>query len=710
MADQHTGLTGRAAAQAKRRAIANGGKAGGPSAAPAPAGAGRRAATPAPSTTTARAPDLAPVSRVSQSLPGGVFRTLRVAEGRQRSLARRQALTRGQIGATAAARPARLRPRPERRVSSRPTAVDSAAASSTLVQTEQRQVATSERSSRLSRSRTAQALIRAQSRGRLASMARRTALADRGKVGIESVSGRSSAAATTQLLRNAGASSREIAKRVREERCEHGKCADAGPRPTGRLRPARPGVPAKVGLSATATGQTITGTLVGRSPKTTGDEVGACRQITGTEYLGAEIFQEFCGVKPNPAPNRQSEAVVTVGGQTVTGDQVGRSVKVTGDEAGAGRVLTGTPYTAPGPEGAPSKVGQTQTLSGRQVTGTLVGRIPSITGVEPGSCQRVTGTEYLGFEHFASFCKTRPEPKGDLKVGVDATWRGQTVTGTLVGGSARVTGNEPGRCEVVTGTGYLGPKEVAAECSPDTIQAVSERLPAAWSTPGHAISGIQPGVGGVMTGDQKGACQPITGTPYVGGDDFFAACGESLAATPGSDDFPQPLNGGQWIGFSITTPARAAQEQRVRRAVTGTRYDEDQGRITGPFNLGGDRVTGTESFRAKRSEQRTMPVAAEEKSAPPEPARPRITGEGMDAGPRITGDDWARNERVTGTEGLSAHSRNPSMRGGSMTAFAGARLFRNAQERERTWGARVTGSTGGTERGALVTLSGGARG
>lgn len=708
MADQYTGLTGRAAAQARRRAIANGGKAGGLSATSVPAGGGRVAATPAPTTTTAHVSAPAPSVGLSQ-LRGG-SRSIRVSEGRQRSLARRQALTRGQMGATAAARPARLRPRPERRISSRPAAAEPAA-NSTAVQAEQRQVAAaSERSSRVNRSRTAQALIRAQSRGRLASMARRAAMAERGKLGIESVSGRSSSAATTQLLRNAGASSREIAKRVREERCEHGKCADAGPRPTGRLRPTRPSVPAKVGLSATATGQTITGTLVGRSQKTTGDEVGACRQITGTEYLGAEIFQEFCGVKPSPAPNRQSEVVVTVGGQTVTGDQVGRSVKVTGDEAGAGRVLTGTPYTGPAPEGAPPKVGQTRTISGRQVTGTLVGRTPSITGVEPGSCQRVTGTEYLGFEHFASFCKTRPEPKGDLKVGVDTTWRGQTLTGTLVGGSARVTGNEPGRCEVVTGTSYLGPQEVAAECGPETVQAVVERLPAAWSTPGHAITGIQPGVGGAMTGDHKGACQPITGTPYVGGDDFFAACGGSLAATPGSDDFPQPLSGGQWSGFSTNPQAEAAQQSRSRPTVTGTRYEEEQGRITGPFNLGSGRVTGTESFRAKRSEPRVpVTVAAEEKPASPEPARPRITGEGMDVGPRITGDDWARNERVTGTEGLSAH-RNPTRRGSTMPAFAGARLFRNAQERERTWGARVTGSTGGTDRGALVTLSGGARG
>ena len=38
------------------------------------------------------------------------------------------------------------------------------------------------------------------------------------------------------------------------------------------------------------------------------------------------------------------------------------------------------------------------------------------------------------------------------------------------------------------------------------------------STPGPSMTGQQPGVGGTMTGDRKGACEPLTGTPYVGAD------------------------------------------------------------------------------------------------------------------------------------------------------------------------------------------------
>lgn len=773
MADQERQLTGRAASIAKRRAIANGGKTGRPNpesvtntesntrrAKRAPVGEA------APMTLRERLSASEPAPAPRPPKPERNRRSLDMAEGRKRSMARRDQLTRGRPGyarpapadqadlrglvgreasiarrrAIAGLEPTAPRSGRQRDGQASVTTDSSQATGAPKPTTERRATANpvNDKRQRNGRPRGGATLAKAPSRGRMLSMARRAALAGRGKTGVDSVSGRSSQAATTNLLRNAGVSSREIAKRVREERCEHGKCGESGPRPTGRARrsnSARPNdAPSKVGVSTTASGQTLTGTQVGRSRRTTGDEVGACRQVTGTEYMGAEVFQEFCGIGPTPAPNRESASVVTTGGQTVTGDQVGRSPKVTGDETGAGRQLTGTPYTAPGPEGAPPKVGQTQTLSGRTVTGSLIGRNNTLTGVESGACQRVTGNEYLGFEHFDSVCKTRPEPVGILKVGLDTTWRGQTVTGSLVAGTARVTGNETGRCEIVTGTTYLGAEQIASDCGPETVRRTAERMPLGRSTPGFGLTGLQPGIGGAMTGDIKGACQPVTGTPYLGGDDLLATCGsEEFAALPGSDDFPQPLGGGQWGSFSIDTPARAAQSQQARRSVTGTHYDEEHSRITGPFNMGGNRVTGTEGFRARRAEERResgpvrpgsvmspRPAKAmastpmiEESVVESEPARPRITGEGLDGGLRITGDDWGRNERVTGTEGKSAHSRNPTRRGPPAGAFAGARAFRDAQaqERERPQSeTRVTGGSGGTERGALVTLSGGARG
>jgi hypothetical protein len=92
-----------------------------------------------------------------------------------------------------------------------------------------------------------------------------------------------------------------------------------------------------------------------------------------------------------------------------------------------------------------------------------------------------------------------------------------------------------------------------------------------------------------------------------------------------------------------------------------------------------------------------------------EDARPvsRVTGEGISAGLKITGDDWDRGDRVTGTEGASARRRNPT-RPGPMTAMPGALPKRNESVPEPV--SRVTGSSGNTQAGSLITVSGGARG
>jgi hypothetical protein len=81
----------------------------------------------------------------------------------------------------------------------------------------------------------------------------------------------------------------------------------------------------------------------------------------------------------------------------------------------------------------------------------------------------------------------------------------------------------------------------------------------------------------------------------------------------------------------------------------------------------------------------------------------------MDAGARITGDDWDRGDHVTGTEGRSSTRRNPTRRGGPMSAMDFRRLEpRNDDLPDPV--SKVTGSSGNTETGSLITYSGGARG
>lgn len=605
-------------------------------------------------------------------------------------------------------------------------------------------------------------------------LARREAMAKRGKSAALPSNGTAAAVARQS---HPDLSTRELAQKLRELKSKVGSAGcsrNGGTRPCGPNRHgARQDAAAdahwKVGMSETTGGQVVTGTQANRSPKTTGNEAATCRPITGTEYLGSEVFQTFC---QSEAPSRQpakvrvtatshgnrvtgnevgrSEKVTgdepgtcklvtgteyvsanqassycgavpttprkvgasrTIGGQSVSGVMVGRSERVTGDEPGSGLQLTGDQYLGaepPLPGRAPTKVESLQTLRGTGVTGTAVGRSERVTGNEPGSCRNITGDEYIGSQQYESFCGTKPTPEA-AKVGFSVTNRAQVVSGTRTGRSSKVTGDEPGTCKVVTGTPYAGLEQAADYCNTTAVRSIRERTPVRG---GSRMSGIQPGIGGVMTGAERGACEDVSGTPYVGADQQQLACG---AAAVGDADFPQPLDGSQpWQRFSVQSPARAAQISRERGgSVTGTSYEQGN-RITGPFDLAGGKVTGTEQFRFDHRGARisrgpipmATPTGGEAEAAPGRPTS-RVTGEGISSGLKITGDDWDRGEHVTGTEGASARRRNPS-RPGPMSAMPGFQPKRNEAVPEPV--SRVTGSSGNTQAGSLITVSGGARG
>jgi hypothetical protein len=182
-------------------------------------------------------------------------------------------------------------------------------------------------------------------------------------------------------------------------------------------------------------------------------------------------------------------------------------------------------------------------------------------------------------------------------------------------------------------------------------------------------------------------------------------------------DFPQPLNSAPWQEFSVQSPSRVAQiERETTGAVTGSTY-EHGGRITGPFDMAAGKVTGTEQFRFDRRSRdqargplNTVAPAVNAAGADPaagERAKSRITGEGLSGGLTITGDDWNRGKHVTGTEGPSARRRNPT-RPGSGSAMPTFQAKRNEALPEPV--SKITGSSGNTQAGSLITVSGGARG
>ena len=466
--------------------------------------------------------------------------------------------------------------------------------------------------------------------------------------------------------------------------------------------------PAKVAVTSTSHGNLVTGNEVGRSEKVTGDEPGTCKNLTGTEYISANQSNNYCGgVNPSPSKIGYSQ---TIEGQKVSGTMTGRSGLVTGNEAGSNKGLTGDQYLGadPLPSGRPAaKVGSLETIRGNGVTGTDVSRRDNVTGNEAGSCKNVTGDEYVGSRQFDSFCGAKPAPD-PAKVGLSVTNKTQTVSGTMTGRSPLVTGDEPGTCKAVTGTPYAGLDQANQWCDNSASSEIEARTPRQLGTPAARLTGLQPGIGGKMTGAHKGACEPLTGTPYVGGDQLIDNCGVSNIPE-GYAHQENVEKAAAWTSFSVKSPARQAHIQNeINSGVTGTSY-EDSSKITGPFDMAANKVTGTEQFRFDRKPSNSQNNKVDEIVNEEAKQRPtsQITGEGQSAGLKITGDDWARGEHVTGTEGASAKRRNPSRPGG-MNAMKASELKRNQEVLEPDF--LITGSSGNTREGQLVTFSGGARG
>lgn len=721
--------TGRQASIERRRAMSAGGKASLPKPMSGAFGTTAASAAAAP----ARMPSSAPSSA------GG--------DARKASLQRRQALS--LKGKTAMVRPDRIRNAPVQSVAQDTAASTTAKDCGCGCNGEKKvEAAPSVAPLRTQTTNFKPAKIDLNST-RARALARRKAQSERGK----SATPASSSIAQSARAANPNMSSRDLAKALREARAKDG---GKGKKPeTRRIRPARPN-PAeeslKVGVSETSHGQIVTGTMVGRDQAVTGDEASTCRAVTGTEYMGADVFREFCQSDPAKAVSRSEvtktgmgnsvsgnkmgrassvtgnesgscrnvtgieyvsseqmesfcgtsggkrpltennvSASATRKGKTVTGETVETNSKVTGGNAGSGNALTGSQYANNSATNVPTKVGVSNTLRGGTMTGTMVGRSAAVTGDEPGSCHNVTGDDYLGSEHFEGFCKAAPKPT-DRKVGMSTSLGGESITGTMTGRGNNVTGDESGTCKAVTGTPYAGLDQAAAYCDPSQVGQIEARTFQQGAMRSVGTTGIRPGVGGRMTGDSRGMCEPLTGTPYVDSQEMAGACNTSAPKAA-----PQPAT------QPLAPGAVMASVDSVDGAVTGTSYE--RGHITGSFGKAEGRVTGTEEFRfgvQGQSAQQPTAIAPQESAAP----ESRVTGEGMSLKNRVTGDDWDRNERVTGTEGRSV-MRNPTMRGGAMNSVMSAVADRPEAEESVS---RVTGSSGSTEKGAFVTYSGGARG
>jgi len=525
-----------------------------------------------------------------------------------------------------------------------------------------------------------------------------------------------------------GSSGRELARARRAAMALRGR----GEAPAATLaRPPRQGTldyAPKVAVSPTQGGQRVTGLRIGRGAQVTGDEPGTNLPISGTQYVGTDS-----GIA-RPAAPKVGQAR-TAGGLIVSGTLVRGRTRITGDEAGESITITGEADQridddlTPRDGFAPSASAQFQrqanphghsvfgtnlgrsvrtigsrerdrtraievTEGGQPITGSAVGRSARVTGDEDGACRAITGDQYLTPARAQAECgngaggtapaeligAARRDPVTLSKVTQSQTWGGQRVTGPSVEHRPNVTGDEPGSCATITGTPYQGPNTAYGWCDPQAAQAAEARNVARPS--GAPVTGDAPvNAPDVVTGTERGAGREITGTPYYR---------EALPAAEPKDALAAIAR-----RFTIRTPQREAQLRADRGAVQAP---SAAARITGTFALGQGKVTGAVEF------------AFQPRPAAEKPAHTRITGEGRTQGLPITGDAWREQGNVTGTEGYIAAERNPSQRAGKPHAFASAGLFKSKGHHEEPRQI-VTGMVGWTAKSAAkVTLSGGAQG
>lgn len=564
--------------------------------------------------------------------------------------------------------------------------------------------------------------------GRDASIARRNALVQ-GKKGLQQVGqtqGGSVAAAAPSMpvatpapATNEGASatSRQVAQAVRANRATFGRGGAAAARAASAPREAQPiQYPPKVAETSTYGGGRVTGVRIGRGPNVTGDEPGASLPVTGSQYYGTEA-----GFQPRHGGIKVG-AVRTEGGLTVTGTMVRSQVEITGDEYKSGVRITGeadptpqddltqgrerTVYTSAQfprkaePHGhsvfgtnlgrAAKAVATRDRASaleasegGLPITGTAVGRSARVTGDEDGAQRAITGDQYVtrgrGQPEPAARANAnrggeRVDPVTGAKVSESTTWGGQRVTGCDVEYQPNVTGDEYGATTYLTGTPYVGPGQVPAD-----RHATASGL--------ARVTGDVPLNVEHVTGTQRGGDRAITGTTY-----FRAEPSEAGEKSDAKTNVVAQIE----QRFSVRSPQREAQLRTSSQKLP----ENVQERITGSFAVGHGKITGNQEFHF-------APRASAEQR---ESARRRVTGEGRVNGPAITGSAWSEHGRVTGTEGYIAHERNPSQRAGKPHGFASAEKFKDKGKHEPAK-QMVTGMVGWSAKSAAkVTLSGGAQG
>ncbi len=308
--------------------------------------------------------------------------------------------------------------------------------------------------------------------------------------------------------------------------------------------PARAGLcdnrSSKVSEMHTLQGRMLTGTEGSPSPKLTGDDRGSCSVVTGSNYVSQEYFQQSCSQTPQPSAKMTGYSR-TWHNQVVSGVQTGHSQKTTGDEQGICKPVTGSHYASR--EQVSEFCSDTAVAQGEQRLA-LHNDVPAqpVSGMTPtvdermagnfprGQCQDVTGTPYQG-QHDRTACssgnrhhlaqtqmaQSLPQPAEpyttDFSVmsPAKAAWqqgKNNPVHSSVYARRSSITGALSKAEGVISGTPEfrhereIQPQPVATEIATEMGAARPKRVTGEGSEKGTHITGDDWSRGGTVTGTE----------------------------------------------------------------------------------------------------------------------------------------------------------------------------------------------------------------
>lgn len=233
--------------------------------------------------------------------------------------------------------------------------------------------------------------------------------------------------------------------------------------------------------------------------------------------------------------------------------------------------------------------------------------------------------------------RVRPDTSAH-KVEFGTTLSGTSVSGSLLERNSKITGIDSGTCRAITGTEYIGAEQYGALCT-STPPPSPAKVGLGMTGRGQRVSGVDASRGDKVTGTELAANKAVTGNEYLSADKL-----ESSASSR-----PAPAK----VGMSATRSGMQVSGTEVGRSVKVT--GDEHGSclpISGMEYAGSDQF---ESFcdAAQQAASRALMISRGAHAG---------TGSSIEAGNKVTGAERGESIALSGTP-YSTTSQRVSQRG-----------------------------------------------